>query len=60
MTKLEILRRNAGLSIAELSEKSGVSAPTIIKVEAGRIDNVVVGSLRKLAKVLSCGVEDFF
>lgn len=60
MTKLELLRRNAGLSIAELSVKSGVSAPVIIKIEGGRIDNVIVGSLRKLASVLGCGVEDFF
>ena len=60
MTKLESLRRSAGMTIADLSVKSGVSAPTIIKIEGGRIDSVVVGTLRKLADALSCGVEDFF
>ena len=60
MTKLETMRRNAGLTIAKLSDISGVSAPTIIKVENGRIDKVTVGILRKLANALSCGVENFF
>jgi predicted transcriptional regulator len=60
VTKLELLRRSAGLTITNLSDISGVSAPVIIKVEKGCIDNVNVGSLRKLARALSCGVEDFF
>lgn len=58
MTKLEYLRRKSDLTQVELSQKSGVSAPVIIKIERGRIDNVVLGTLRKLANALSCGVED--
>lgn len=60
MTGLEIKRRNAGLTIAELSAKSGVSAPTIIKIEAGRIRTVKVDSLYKLADALGCDLTDFF
>lgn len=59
MTKLEIFRRNAKLTIAQLSEISGVSAPTIIKIEAGRIENVTVKSLRRLADALGCEAGDF-
>jgi transcriptional regulator with XRE-family HTH domain len=59
MTALEIKRRNAGLSIAELAQKSGVSAPTIVKIEAGRIVPVKVDTLQKLADALNCTVADF-
>ena len=52
MTRLEELRRKAGMTIADLSCKSGVSAPTIIKIEAGRIDTVTVKVLFKLADAL--------
>ena len=60
MTKLETMRRNAGLTIAQLSEKSGVSAPTIIKIEAGRIEGVMTKTVLKLALALGCDVGDFF
>lgn len=59
MTMLEELRRKAGLTIASLSEKSGVSAPTIVKIEAGRIDTVTVKVLLKLADALGCDVGAF-
>ena len=54
MTKLEELRRKAGMTSAELSQKSGVSAPTIIKIEGGRVDTVIVKVLFKLADALGC------
>lgn len=60
MTGLEIKRRNAGLTIKELAQRSGVSAPTIIKIEAGRIETVKIGSLLKLATALGCSIIDFF
>ena len=59
MTRLETKRRNAGLSIVELAEKSGVSAPTIVKIEAGRIGTVKVDTLQKLADALGCSIIDF-
>ena len=36
MTELERLRREAGLSQTELSERSGVGLSSIVKLEAGR------------------------
>ena len=59
MTMLEELRRKADLTISSLSEKSGVSAPTIVKIEAGRIDTVTVKVLLKLADALGCDVKAF-
>lgn len=59
MTGLEIKRRNAGMTIAELVQKSGVSAPTIVRIEAGKIETVKLGTLIKLASALRCSVADF-
>ena len=59
MTRLEELRRKAGMTIADLSCKSGVSAPTIIKIEAGRIDTVTIKVLFKLAVALGCDARAF-
>ena len=59
MTGLEIKRRNAGLSIAELVEKSGVSAPTIVKIESGKIGSVKIDTLLKLAEALGCSISEF-
>ena len=60
MTKFESIRRNAGFTIAQLSEKSGVSAPTIVKIEGGRIENTRIGTLVQLADALGCDIKDFF
>lgn len=59
MTGLEIKRRNADMTIAELAQKSGVSAPTIVRIEAGKIETVKLGTLIKLASALGCSVADF-
>lgn len=60
MTRFELLRRVHGLSVGELSEKSGVSAPTIIKLENGRAETISVKTLFSLAGAIGCTVEDFF
>lgn len=60
MTRLELLRRGHGLTVGELSAKSGVSAPTIIKLESGRAGTVNVKTLSSLAGAIGCTVEDFF
>ena len=60
MTRLELLRRCHGLTVGELSEKSGVSASTIIKLESGRSGTVNVKTLVALSGAIGCDVEDFF
>ena len=56
MTKLERLRREAGLSQEALAEKSGVSRPVIVKIENGGIDRVIGGNIRKLADALGVSI----
>jgi len=60
MTKLERLRREAGLSQEALAEKSGVSRPVIVKIENGGIDRVIGGNIRKLANALGVSIEKLF
>lgn len=60
MTKLEELRRKAGLSQEALAEKSGVSRPIIVKIENGGIDGVIGRNIRKLANALGVSIADLF
>ena len=58
--KLGDLRRSAGLSQQELSEKSGVKISTLQKLESGANDlmGAKVGIVLALAKALDTTVED--
>lgn len=60
MTALERLRREAGLTMAKLSEISGVSYPTIVKIEAGRIEEVTVRTIIRLSDALKCDPKELF
>jgi len=56
---LEELRRNAGLTQQELSEKAEVSRKSINAIENGIYVPSTVLAL-KIAKTLRCKVEDLF
>ena len=56
---LEELRRNAGLTQQELSEKAEVSRKSINAIENGIYVPSTVLAL-KIAKTLKCKVEDLF
>ena len=60
MTKLEELRRKAGLTQTQLSQKSGVSVPVIVKIENGGIGGVLGRSLIALADALEVSVGELF
>ena len=51
-------RLNSGLSIKELSEKSGVSSSTISQIETGKRKSLRSESLEKVAKALNLNVND--
>lgn len=46
-TELRVAREESGLSIRELSERAGVAASTVWRIESGRLDPTV-GMLRRL------------
>lgn len=60
MTKLETMRRNAGLTQAQLSQKSGVATSTISRFELVGINDAKVETLLKLAAAIGCRIGDFF
>lgn len=51
-------RKESGLSQMELSEKSGIPMRTIQYWEAGHVLEAKVGSLKKVAEVLGCRIDD--
>ncbi len=60
MTKLERLRRDAGLTQEELSKKSGVSRGVIVRIESGNIGTVLGKNIFLLAKSLCVEPGDLF
>lgn len=60
MTKLEELRRKAGLSQEELAEKSGISRAVIVKIENSNMDRVLGRTIRKLAEALDVSMAELF
>ena len=60
VTKFEILRRGAGLTVDQLAEKTGLTRQTISRIENIGIENVNVKTLAKCAAVIGCSIVDFF
>lgn len=54
--KLERVKRN--LTQKQLQELSGVSRPTIRKIEKGTAEKVTLATYKKLAKALDIPVEE--
>lgn len=59
-TKLERIRREAGMSQEELAAKSGVSRGVIVRIEAGAIGTVLGRNITLLAKALDVSPGDLF
>ena len=59
-TNLKEIRRQKGISQAELAKLSGVSRNTIIKIETG--DEVIVSTdtIEKISKALNANPVDIF
>ena len=54
------LRKDAGLTLHKLAEKSGVNYQKIHQIEHGKIkvENITLRTAQKLAKALDCRPED--
>jgi transcriptional regulator with XRE-family HTH domain len=60
MNRLEELRRKAGLTQAQLAEKSGVAQSTISRFEVVGLNDAKVKTLLALAVAIGCRIGDFF
>ena len=60
MTKLQIRRKERGLSQSELADKADMSIRTLQSLESGTRDirKVALDTALKLEKALECGIED--
>lgn len=59
LEKIGQIRKEKGLTIEELSIKSGVPISTIKKISAGITTNPNLDTVKALAKALQCKLDDF-
>lgn len=57
---LKLSRVKNNYSQTDLSIKAGVSRTTISNIENGKIDNIQLGTLKKIAAALNSTVEELF
>lgn len=60
MLSLKLERVKKSLTQEDLSKKSGVCRVTISNIENGRIDNIQLGTLKRLAAALDSTVQELF
>ena len=60
MNRLEELRRKAGLTQAQLAEKSGLATSTISRLEVVGLNDAKIKTLLVLADAIGCRIGDFF
>ena len=58
--KIKETRKKMGMSQIELCRKAGVARQTLSSLEGGKLTDVKVKTLCKIAKALSCRVSDIF
>ena len=58
--RVKELRKELGMTQEELANKSGVSRQTIISIENGNAENVLVGTLAAIATALGTTVSEIF
>lgn len=59
LEKIKDIRKSRGITIDELSEKSGVPVSTIKKISAGITKNPNLETVRSIARALNCTLDDF-
>lgn len=57
-SKIKELRKESGLTQAQLAEESDVGIVTISRLESGALNEAKAGTLIKISKVLGCTVND--
>lgn len=59
LERIKDIRKAKGMTIDELSEKSGVPVSTIKKISAGITRNPNLETVRAIARALNCTLDDF-
>ena len=58
--KLQELRQQAGLTLYELEQRSGINRPKLLRIEKGEIRQPTIETLNKLADALDVDPEEFY
>ena len=58
--ELKKRRKAKGLSMKALSERAGLPANAILRIESGKTKRINHLRAREIAKVLNCEVDDIF
>lgn len=56
---INILRKQKGMSLDELSEKSGIPIGTLSKISAGITKDPKLETVKSIARALNCSLEEF-
>lgn len=56
---INILRKQKGMSLDELAEKSGVPIGTLSKINAGITKDPKLETVKSIARALECSLEEF-
>ena len=59
LEKIEEYKRRLGMTTAELAEKSGVPKGTLDKILSGVTKDPKLETLKAIARVLGCTLDDF-
>ena len=58
LERINTIRKDKGITIEELSEKSGVPVSTLKKICAGITTNPNIGTVKAIVKALECKLDD--
>ena len=59
LEKINILKRQMGITTEELSEKSGIPTGTLNKILSGQTKDPKLETVKSIARVLGCTIDDF-
>lgn len=58
LQRINIIRKDRGLSIKDLAQASGVPLSTLKKICAGQTENPTLDTMKAIASALNCTLED--
>lgn len=56
----KLTRIKLGLTQRDITQQTGLSSATIVKIEKGDIDNIKFGTLKSIAAALNSTIEELF
>lgn len=59
LERITDLRKQAGMTIDELSIRSGIPVSTLKKISAGLTANPTLDTVKAIARALNCSIDEF-